>query len=38
MKAASQHFSPGASFKPIWPILSKLVLHLQRASCKCRQS
>ena len=37
MKAASQHFSRRASFKPIWSILSKLVPHLQRASCKCWQ-
>jgi len=28
MKAASQHFSPRASFKPICPILSKRVSHL----------
>jgi len=28
MKAASQHFSPRASFKPIWTILSKNVPHL----------
>jgi len=38
MKAASQHFLPRASFKPIWSTLSKWVPHLQRASRKCRQS